>query len=236
MMFEGGITTAEENDSHPHHMHHSRGHSTSVMIQFRRLLYCMEHHENMVRETSNRDSQPQSWESILLRAQLLQELWQQVNHNGSNDYDDDNDDDHHGGPCSNKDWIGDLEEYQELSQRVDAACHRAREIATMERQRAERRWSGGFGEDNDENNTPVDWVKHIFFDDDHPDDDNDDGVDKRLESMEEEEDLDAILEEEEDDELIQEEHPQKPQRQYFHQSSNHTTNLQELQEAQREQM
>jgi Ankyrin repeats (3 copies) len=187
------------------------------LLELRRLLYCMEHHENMVQETQGQ----QSWQSILLRAQLLQDKWQAL-HNTNDFYHPDQ-----------------RQEYQALSSRVDAACVRAREVASMEKEKEEQKKRltefGDQKEDDDD-----DLVERLFFstnkrkagEDMGNDDDRDENTNNEFDD-----DLDDILEEkEEDDDAAEIFSSNQRRRTLTSNNFNDTTNLQELQEAQREQM
>ena len=75
------------------------------IIEFRRLLYCMQ---------TNEAPSDQSWQSILLRAQLAQNMWQSV---------------------ANLEAVKlNTKVHDEFSREVDHACRRAREVAKRKRE------------------------------------------------------------------------------------------------------
>lgn len=128
------------------------------------------------------DNHYQSWQSLLYRAQLCQDLWQRWNdeyylllNNQSNDNMNDNN-------------IHDQEEYNDLSHQVDTACRRAKELAYAEKdrirllqqqqqqqlqQQRQRRQHEGDDDDDDDDEeeekkddtavVPVDLVERLFF-------------------------------------------------------------------------
>jgi ribosome recycling factor len=76
-----------------------------LLIDLQRLLHCMQHNES---------PPDQSWEALLLRAQLAQDLWQSVAQLESVRFNN--------------------QLHAQLAQQVDRACRRAHEIADLQRQ------------------------------------------------------------------------------------------------------
>ncbi|KAG7358573.1 ankyrin repeat domain protein [Nitzschia inconspicua] len=217
-----------------HHSQEDEDDSTvlhkKLLLELRRLLYCMERHENMVQETKEQ----QSWQSILLRAQLLQDKWQMVANSHNND------------------WIRNRQEYQELSHRVDAACVRAREVATMEKERAERKKYSQFGEEKDDNNNDDndddddDLIERLFFstntdangDTQNVGDDGDHECNDDYDTDTDDEDNNNLEEKEDDDstDAQRQNRNSRSNNNNITTSSSSSSSMKELQEAQREQM
>ncbi len=124
-------------DFHDHEQHNQDKNITamdrlSTKLALRRLLYRMERYEDLsvLQDDDDEDddsptnqhrdnSHYQSWQSLLVRAQLCQDLWRTVaseNVDGGSD------------PALRK-------EYMELSQRVSVACKRAHVLAGQARER-----------------------------------------------------------------------------------------------------
>ena len=90
----------------------------STKLALRRLLYRMERYEDLAVLQNEDSDHCQSWQSLLVRAQLCQSLWQNV---AAENVDEGSD------PKLRK-------EYMELSQRVGAACKRAQFLADQARE------------------------------------------------------------------------------------------------------
>ena len=233
-------------------------------IELRRLLYCMQHHEGLpVNEdegtgSNNGDSNSfsavgrQSWQSLLFRAQLCQDLWHQVAHEWSTtdrgrDEDDDNDPDGR-------------REYNDLSREVDMACRRAHELAEQARleqqqqrqQRQQRQQVAFTGNTADSKNYSGDLIQRLFlspmndpsFDRNVDDDNEGDGTDDmndEYEEGEEEEDGSYETEEGEDSQEPNHHTPSHSKQpghnfDHHHRRANNEVSTADLQESQREQM
>ena len=210
---------------HEHEQHNEDQNVTekdrlSTKLALRRLLYRMERYEDLsvlqdettdTSESNDDDnSHHQSWQSLLVRAQLCQDLWRTV----ANENVDEGSD-----PLLRK-------EYMELSQRVDAACKRAHVLADQAR---ERDVSTGrdkglvgklfFSQVSDE---------EIEADEGNPTDTGGDGGDS--------DEGDNYYDEfEEDDESERDDLPSRPAKS-SHPPGGDNMNLQDLQKAQREQI
>ena len=231
-------------------------------IELRRLLYCMQHHEGLPgnegtdinNDIDNSNSSSalgrQSWQSLLFRAQLCQDLWHQVAQEWSttdrgHDEDDDNDPDGR-------------REYNSLSREVDMACRRAHELAEQARleqqqQRQQRQQNAFNGNTTDSKNDGGDLIQRLFMsplnnpsmfpnvDADNEGDDTEDMDDEYDEDNGEEEDGSYGSEEEED---LQEpyhptpSHSKKQDHNFDHhrRRTNNEVSTAALQESQREQM
>ena len=90
-------------------------------IELQRLLYKMETNPDLSSLSDNEnDGHGQSWHSLLFRAQLAQDLWQNhVAPKFSSRYEGDDD---------GNDGLYYMEEYDKLAQRVDQACRHAQEL------------------------------------------------------------------------------------------------------------
>jgi len=206
-----------EQDQHNEDQDMTENDRLSTKLALRRLLYRMERYEDLsvlqdeTSESNDDDnSHYQSWQSLLVRAQLCQDLWRTV----ANENVDEGSD-----PLLRK-------EYMELSQRVDAACKRAHVLADQAR---ERDVSNGrdkglvgklfFSQVSDEENEA---------DEGNPTDTGGDGGDS-------DEGDDYYDEFEEDDESETDDLPSRPTKS-SHPSGGDNMNLQDLQKAQREQI
>ncbi|OEU07203.1 hypothetical protein FRACYDRAFT_251536 [Fragilariopsis cylindrus CCMP1102] len=194
-----------------------------VHLNLRRLLYRMERYENfitIIEDDDNGDDNQnhQSWHSLLLRAQLCQDLWQQVAAYNVVDSDNTHDDD-------NERKI----EYRELSIRVDTACRRARVIADQVKQQTQ------------EGKGKIDLVESLFFSGDNEDgrsiDDEDDTNNNLPVTLEEEVEEDE--DEEDEDSSSDDNNNTASSNTTNNNTRSHKNNIglqAELQESQREQM
>jgi ankyrin repeat protein len=174
-------------------------------IELQRLLYCMEEQPDPI--------DGQSWQSLLLRAQLAQDLWHGV-----------------ASRCSQ-------EEYDRLAHRVDQACRHAQELANRYQQQEHANASSSSADDdgdddivdnNSSNHQDIDTViENLFFGQEA------NGEEEGLEeTSEEEEDYDDYEDEEDAEESPTSEHHTSSTSDQTPQGSS----LEELQQAQREQM
>ena len=204
-------------------------------IELQRLLYCMEENPEPM--------EGQSWQSLLLRAQLAQDLWH-----------------HHVAPkfqfsapggCDNSSTY---QEYDKLAQRVDQACRHAQEVANQYRQQQKEKHrqrqkekQRHFGEDDDlversdsyhDDDYKVDTIiDDLFFSHEQEtgasaeDENGISSSESRGEAEEEEED-----EYSDDEQSHEEEAPESHQ--HHHQAAQpaHSLKSDELQKQQREQM
>lgn len=186
----------------------------STKLTLRRLLYRMERYEDLtVLQNENEDEDSdhcQSWQSLLVRAQLCQSLWQNV---AAENVDEGSD------PQLRK-------EYMELSQRVDAACKRAQFLADQAREQEIAQ-----GKDQD-------LVGKLFFSHPVSDDESEaaqgEGVMPREEGeSDQEDDYYGEFEDNSDGESVTENPSRQPK---THSNNQATPNLQDLQKAQREQI
>ncbi len=195
----------------------------STKWALRRLLYRMERYEDLKVLQDNNDNNSsssnnlhcQSWQSLLVRAQLCQTLWQRVAFENVDEGSD---------PQLRK-------EYMELSQRVDAACKKAQLLADRAR------------EQEIQEGTEQDIVGKLFFvvsDDESETAPGEGGEEKGLSTEVGESDPQDDYYDEFDDDDDDESEAQNPSRQHNTSNTNHraepTPNLQDLQKAQREQI
>ena len=198
----GGMSTTEELQD-----------KLSTKLALRRLLYRMERYEDLtiLQEDNDNNLHRQSWQSLLVRAQLCQTLWQKV---AVENVDEGSD------PRLRK-------EYMELSQRVDSACKKAQLLADQAREQEVKE------------GTEQDLVGKLFFS--HPivsDDESETvpgrGGDEALSNEDRESsEGDDYYDEFEDDESATE-HPSRQHN--TSRTAEPTPNLQDLQQAQREQI
>ena len=93
-----------------------------MLIDLKRLLHCMEENE------SGLPSNDTSWQSILFRAQLAQDIWKRISSNCSMD------------PITtNRSKISSMDPimYRQLAHQVDHCCRRAHVVASQLRQKEE---------------------------------------------------------------------------------------------------
>ena len=232
----GDGSTAVDLDEHQQHIQHQTSTEMdrlSTKLNLRRLLYRMERYEDLSvlqdekeAETSNSNtntkttSHCQSWQSLLVRAQLCQDLWQNV---ASENVDEGSD------PALRK-------EYMELSKRVDAACKRARFLADQARER-----DVAAGRDKG-------LVEKLFFPQPQVSDDDDEEEEKTGgendsfysdggESDGEDEYYDEEFQDKDDGDIEPQDRSSRRGKSSHRSSPNDTTtNLQDLQKAQREQI
>jgi ankyrin repeat protein len=229
-----------------HHQHNTEMERLSNHLALRRLLYRMERYEDLSvlqdetvatstskgeeekdeNQNAGNNNNPhfQSWQSLLVRARLCQDLWQAV-------------------ASENVDGGSDQElrnEYMELSQRVDAACKKAHVLADQEREREQKVSTG----------RDSDLVGRLFFSSksDNDSGDEDDGEAKTAErevattEVQDggESDNDDEYYDEFDDEESEAKTEDVPTNNKNNNKKHHRAtaedNLQELQNAQREQM
>jgi len=197
----------------------------STKLALRRLLYRMERYEDLSvlqddddddesSTNENRDnSHYQSWQSLLVRAQLCQDLWRTV---ASENVDEGSD------PALRK-------EYMELSQRVSAACKRAHVLAGVAR---EKDISAG----RDKGLVGKLFFPHIGNHDNESDEDNPAEGESQGDGGENDEGVDYYDEFSEDDNDSDADNvPSRPAKS-SNPSGGDNMNLQDLQKAQREQI
>ena len=201
----GGMSTTEELQD-----------KLSTKLALRRLLYRMERYEDLTilqQDDNDNNLHRQSWQSLLVRAQLCQTLWQKV---AVENVDEGSD------PRLRK-------EYMELSQRVDAACKKAQLLADQAREQEVKE------------GTEQDIVGKLFFS--HPivsDDESESAPAGGRDDAFSNEDGESSEGEDYYDEFEDDESAAENPSRTTNNNNNHraepTPNLQDLQQAQREQI